>query len=155
MSQCQVRDEPSVVLYSTPFLLVLTLVWLDLSLTFTGIEVLEGVSEANPIYAWFVEQGTGWMFIGGIIYVVLLFLWFQFLPGWARSISAGALVSIHLWGVMSWLRNWFSTFDIFFDFWWTLVLPPILGATVTLFTFVYFQSCPGIPGRRSEFTLYL
>ena len=150
---CQLRDEPARPFRSVSFWIVVAFIWLDLTMTFIGLQVWESGVEANPFYAPFTEAGVLWMFAGVVVYMFLVYLWFLKVPGWVRAISTGALVTIHLWGSLSWIRNVASGLDPFFDFWWLMVLPPVLGSVLTFLVLVRVRTCDGIPSA-SELVIY-
>jgi len=114
---------------------------LDLSLTLTGLSVLSGVSESNPFFVWFTEQGVGWMFVGIGIYVSILVLWYVSMPHAVRAVTTGFLVSIHVYASIGWLEEWFETLDVFFGSWFELVIPAFLGAVFTFLALVDLRSC--------------
>ena len=144
MSQsCRVRPNPATPLQSGSFWVVIGMIWIDLSLTFVGIT--EGIGEeANPFYAWFTQQNPTWMIVGVVLYITIILLWFHISPDWIRTITTGFLITIHTYGAMSWARNWFETFGVFFDFFWLIVGPALLGSIFTFWTWVELTSCPGV-----------
>lgn len=137
---CEIRDQPAEPIVSTPFWIVLGLVWLDLSMTFMGI--YRGVGEeANPFYAVFTTRGLTAMIVGAVIYITILLIWWDVTPNWITSITAGFLTTVHIWGVMSWLRNWVTILDPLFSLFWLIIGPALLGSVVTFWTYVDVDSC--------------
>lgn len=122
-------------------------------MTFIGLEVWGVGEEANPFYAPFTEAGVEWMFIGVFIYGALVYIWFLKIPGWTRAVSAGALVMIHFWGAISWIRMTLDSAQFFFDPFWIIVLPPTVGSMITFLILVNFRTCPGVPSG-SELVIY-
>lgn len=152
MTNCQIRPEEINPLTSTPFLLVMSLIWLDLTLTITNI-ILERGTEANPFFAWFTQQGEIPMIVGSIIYITIVVVWFLNMPLWIRSITVGFLASIHIWGSLSWLRILFDSFTIFFDVFWMTIGLAMFGALLTFWTYVDLKTCP-FPGQEKEILVF-
>jgi len=131
----KVREDVAKPLESVWFWVIIGLVWVDLSITFTGIKYGVG-GEGNPFYSPFVEYGEPAMVIGVAIYTLILLVWFRYTPPVLRAISVGVLVSAHTWGIMSWLRNWIPEFNFFFGTFIMIVIPPLLGSVLTIWVFL-------------------
>lgn len=128
------QDNPNP-LSSAWFWVIIFLAWIDLTITFTGLRFDIG-SEANPFFAWFVQNGALFMVLGVGIYSLILLFWFRNVPPVLRAVSVGVLVAAHTWGIFSWAQHWFPVLDIFFGPFALIVGPPLVGSVLTIWAFI-------------------
>lgn len=142
--RCQLSSEPATPFSSVPFWVMLTVIWTDLSLTVTGIVLGMGV-EANPFFVWFTQNGVAAMLAGILIYIVILMVWFSYIPDFMRAITAGFLITIHIWGTLSWVRLWIEPVDQLFGVFYLMVGAALLGTVFTAWILLDLKTCVQTP----------
>lgn len=135
------------------FLLVMILATLDLGITIAGIVAGIGF-EANPLFAFFTQRGVGFMLVGAVIYYGSLIAIFSFTREWLQSIVVGLLVTVHIYGFLSWVRLAFvPQVDVLFGPFALIVGPPLVASVISIVSYVKLRTCPAPLGTSAPATV--